>query len=357
LCTNPACGVANPRGERYCQRCNSLLPSAAGTMLAGRYLIEKVLAEGGFGRVYLGKDTKANRPVAIKDMLCDDPAEFKIRLNFFRREAEILRALAALEVVPQVYDFIEQGQKAHLILEYIPGETLDKVLEARRFQPFPVDLLIHWGIQICRVLEVMHSHKPPYVHRDLKPHNIMLLPDGRSIKLIDFGTARDMGRSLRQRQAQYTRVYTEGYAAPEQIVGKPEVRSDLFSLAATLFHLATGKEPTGAFTARDLEAALQQANGSLPTEPRWFFELLRINLAESVNDRYFSAAEFRRDLEQRRLTTEVVCSACRQANPVRQPYCLRCAAPLTDPAPPCHQCGKTNHFGSRYCIFCGHRLG
>src|SRR5262249_21930140 len=90
LCSNPACGVANPSGERYCQRCSNPLPHPPGTMLNGRYRIERQIAVGGFGAVYLATDTKAaNRPVAIKDMICADPQEFAIRLNFFRREAEI----------------------------------------------------------------------------------------------------------------------------------------------------------------------------------------------------------------------------------------------------------------------------
>lgn len=357
LCINPACGVANPPGERYCQRCNTMLPTAAGTMLQGRYQIETLLAEGGFGRVYRGKDVQTNQPVAIKDMICLDPSEFSIRLTFFRREADILRSLAGLEIVPKIYDFIQQGQSAHLVMEYIPGETLQKILEANNNRPFPIDLVIEWGIKICRVLEVMHSQSPPIIHRDLKPDNIMLLKDGRSIKLIDFGTARDISHSFKGRHAGMTRVYTEGYAPPEQVVGKPEARSDLFALAGTMYQLATGKAPEGFFTARELDQELNKPNGSIPPQQRWFFELLRINLSEAVNDRYYSAAEIRRDLEQRRLTTQVACPKCQQANRVREPYCGRCAAPLTQAGPPCHQCGKSNHLGSRFCIYCGNRLG
>src|SRR5262249_33212383 len=84
ICTNPACGVANPPTERYCQRCNTLLPTAPGTVLHGKYQVERLLAEGGFGKVYLAKDVKANRHVAIKDMICEDAQEFELRLNFFQ---------------------------------------------------------------------------------------------------------------------------------------------------------------------------------------------------------------------------------------------------------------------------------
>jgi tRNA A-37 threonylcarbamoyl transferase component Bud32 len=356
VCTNPACGVANPPTERYCQRCNTMLPTAAGTTLHGRYHIERLLAIGGFGAVYLARDVKTAQKVAIKDMICADAHEFNIRLNFFRREAEILRLLEKLPIVPRMYDFIHQGQAAHLVMEYIPGQDLLKIMESNGSKPFPLDLIVEWGRQICDVLTHMHSQTPPIVHRDLKPDNIMLLADQRTIKLIDFGTARDVGRSLKTKLAAKTRVYTEGYAPPEQIIGKPEARSDLFALAGTMYHLATGKAPEGFYTARELEQQLTAGNGAIPAEQRWFYELLRINLAEDANDRYFSARELQADLEKRRVTRESPCPACGQINKVREPYCSRCAQPLTEPMPPCNHCGKINRMGSRCCIHCGNRL-
>jgi len=357
LCTNPACGVANPPGERNCQRCGNPLPVAAGTLLHDRYRLEKLLAMGGFGAVYRAVDTKnGNREVAIKDMIGGDPQEFSIRLNFFRREAEILRSLEPVPIVPRVYDFIQQGQTAHLVMEFIRGTDLLKLMEGNDNKPFPVPQVIEWAKQICDVLWHMHSQKPPLIHRDLKPDNIMLLDDQRSIKMIDFGTARDLGRTVKERMAGKTRVYTEGYAPPEQIVGKPEARSDLFALAATLYHLVTGKAPEGFYTAKELETQLAEANSPLPAQQRWFFELLKINLAEDVNDRYFSAREIRRDLDQQRVTKEVPCPKCRATNPVRTPYCAKCAEGLTDSTAPCNMCGKTNRMGSRCCIHCGNRL-
>lgn len=355
VCTNPACGVANPVGERYCQRCHTLLPSAPGTVLHGRYRIDKLLAIGGFGAVYLGEDVKSKEPIAIKDMIAADGEEFQIRLNFFRREAEILQLLKDSPIVPRFRNFIQQGTTAHLVMEYIPGRDLLKVLEARAFQPFPPDLVAEWGRQVCDVLAMLHAQNPPIVHRDLKPDNIMLLEDGRSIKLIDFGTARDVGRGSKTRLAAKTRVFTEGYAPPEQIVGKPETRSDLFALAGTLYQLLTGKAPEGHYTALDLKDQLER-EGSLPPQGRWLYELLRINLSEDVNDRYYSAREFKQDLLAGRLTTEAACPQCRTVNKVREPFCQKCAAPLTDLTPPCAACGKPNRMGSRFCTECGSRL-
>lgn len=358
ICSNPACGVANPAGERNCQRCSTPLPYARGTLIHGKYRIDRLLAMGGFGAVYLGHDVKnGDRPVAIKDMICADPTEFNIRLNFFRREAEILRSLTAIPIVPRVYDLIEQGQSAHLVMEYIKGNDLLKLMEANNNQPFSVEQVIEWSKSICEVLQHMHSMNPPLVHRDLKPDNIMLLEDRRSIKMIDFGTARDLGRTREQMKAAKTRVYTEGYAPPEQIVGKPEPRSDLFALAGTMYHLITGKAPEGFYTAKELENQLNDTANPLPREHRWLYELMKINLAEDVNERYFSAREIRADLERRQVTREVLCPRCKTVNKARDHvFCQKCAEPLTDSTPPCYHCGKTNRMGSRCCIFCGNRL-
>jgi serine/threonine protein kinase len=340
------------------------LPAAPGTILHGRYRIERQLALGGFGAVYQAVDLKeGDRAVAVKDMICTDPLEFSIRLNFFRREAEILRSLQDLPIVPRVFDFIQQGQTAHLIMELIKGQDLLKIMESKSNQPFPIDLVCGWGRNICDVLTHMHNQSPPLVHRDLKPDNVMLLEDRTEIKLIDFGTARDMGRTQRTRMAAKTRVYTEGYAPPEQIIGKPEPRSDLFALAGTLYHLATGKTPEGFYTARELEKQLTgdskpagEVSNGLPEASHWFFELIRINLSEDPNDRYFSARDFKADLEMRRVTMEVTCHNCQTVNKVREPYCRKCAAPLTDATPACAHCGKQNRMGSRCCIHCGNRL-
>ena len=95
---------------------------------------------GGFGAVYLATDTKGgNAQVAIKEMICADQQEFPIRLNFFRREAEILRALSSIPVVTRFHDLIEQGQSAYLVLEFIKGQDLMKIMEGKNNQPFSID--------------------------------------------------------------------------------------------------------------------------------------------------------------------------------------------------------------------------
>jgi serine/threonine protein kinase len=356
LCPNESCGVANPPEERHCQRCGSPLPYPSGTVLHGRFRIDKLLAIGGFSAVYLAGDLQnGGKAVAVKDMICNEPQEYQVRLAFFQREAEILKALAKLPTVPRFHGFYREGKGAQLVLEYIAGQDLLRMMESNSNTPFPFEQVVGWGKEVCDVLSHMHTQNPPIVHRDIKPENIMLLREQNSIRMIDFGTARDIGRSSGNKPAAMTRVYTEGYAAPEQILGKPEARSDLFALAGTLYHLATGKAPDF-HTARELEQQLKGAATPWPEERRWFFELLHINLAEDLSERYFSCREFKADLEKRQVTRETNCSKCSSPNPVRQPYCCQCGAALTDFAPPCQQCGKNNRLGSRWCIHCGHRL-
>src|SRR5439155_16542051 len=135
-----------------------------------------------------------------------DPKEFKIRQTFFRREADILKALQHVPIVPRLYDFIEEGTAAYLILEFIPGDNLLSLLDKPGAKPFPVPQAAAWGAKIAEAMAHMHRMKPMLIHRDMKPENIMLLPDGLTIRLIDFGTAREMGHGVRERAVAKTKV-------------------------------------------------------------------------------------------------------------------------------------------------------
>ncbi len=354
LCPNPACGVANPPGVHYCGRCAAPLPLPLGVLIHGKYRVKKHLATGGFALIYLAEELRTKRDVVIKEMICNDPQEFAIRLNFFRREAEALRMLGPVPAVPRLLDLLEQGTTAHLVMEFVPGRDLLKVMQDNGNRPFPVDQVAEWSGQVCDVLGYMHAQSPPWVYRDMKPDNVMLLPDGKSVKLLDFGTARDLGKTVKERMGTRTRVYTEGYAPPEQIVGKPEPRSDLFALAATMFHLVTGQVPEGFFTAREVEAKLAEP-GAIPNGQRWFYELIRTNLAEDVEERYHTAAEIKADLEKRAITREASCPGCGQVNKVRTPSCGRCKRALT-PLRNCFHCGQAYPLGSRSCPGCGNRV-
>ena len=97
-------------------------------------------------------------------------------------------------------------------------------------------------------------------------------------------------------------------------------------------------------------------DSSIQAKDKWFWELMKINLAEDVNDRYFSAKDFKVDLEKKGLTKDVKCKKCSASSPFRTPYCTKCATPLTDVSVACNQCGKNNMMGSKFCIYSGSRL-
>jgi len=153
-----------------------------------------------------------------------------------------------------------------------------------------------------------------------------------------------------------TIVFTYGYAPLEQMMGKAEPRSDLYALAATLFHLVTGHAPgSGPESIQEIDDLLADPRQPVPAQHRWFYELLKINLSEDINERYLSAEDFKADLEKRQITREVKCKKCGGPSPARTPYCSQCAAPLHALVSPCMAigCGRNNLIGSKYCIYCG----
>ena len=190
------------------------------------------------GVVYLAEDThRAKTQCVIKQLssksLSVDEVTEAIRL--FSREAEILRTLDHPGIVRVFDDHATDDGNYFLVMDYVPGKNLDILIAT--YGPFNSEATIEIAIQCCEVLEYLHELHPPVLYRDLKPSNLMLTPDGR-IVFIDFGIARI---SLPKDAA--TRVITAGYSPPEQYFGRPETRSDLYALGATLFHLLTGQRP------------------------------------------------------------------------------------------------------------------
>lgn len=349
-CPRPDCRSPNARADRYCAQCGTAIPHPAGTVLNRHIRVDRLLARGGFSFIYLATDQKSGAQLVVKDMHCEDRQELAIRLGFFRREAQVLALLRGVGSVPRCYGLYEKNDTARLFLEHVAGQDLIEVMRGNDGRPFPFDLVVGWGKALCDVLQALHDLRPPWVYRDLKPDQIMLLPDGRTIRLLDFGTAREAGKPGARPNT--TRVATEGFSAPEQAAGRALPRSDLFSLAATLYQLVTGHVPDGTGTADRLAKALSGESCPYPAEQRWFFELLRVNLAKNFHDRYFSCADFKADLERRQFTRLTRCPECRHESAAREPFCCRCAAPLTGEAPPCEGCGQANRLGARVCIRC-----
>jgi len=213
-------------------------PLPTGRLLDNRYSIKKVLGVGGMGRVYLGNDTRlANRPVAIKEMIVGEGIQEKKAVEDFAREARVLAVLSH-PGIPSLIDYFVENGRHYLVMEFVAGGDLQGMLD--KLGPggkLPEDKVLRWARQLLDVLEFLHGQSPPIVYRDLKPGNIMIGKDGRAM-LIDFGIARFLPPGGRG-----TQIGSVGYAPPEQYMGKTEPRSDLYSLAATMHHLLTGRDP------------------------------------------------------------------------------------------------------------------
>ena len=220
-------------------------------MLHRRYMIVRTIGQGGMGAVYQARDIKRQTIYAIKEMSLSmvPPAERKQAVANFKTEARMLAGLSHPNL-PTFSGFFTEGARHFLVMEYIDGFTLEEYLE-RNHAPFPERRVLGWARQLCDVLSYLHNQRPPIIFRDMKPGNIMLTRNGR-VKLIDFGIARLFQHS----NAHDTQLLgTPGFAPPEQY-GKSQTdeRSDIYSLAITLFQLMTNTLSEKGFGLRDVQA-------------------------------------------------------------------------------------------------------
>src|SRR5437764_1168736 len=213
-----------------------------GKVLQQRYRIDKQIGQGGMGAVYIATDERFGSTVAIKETLFMDDNYRKA----IEREARLLNSLkhAAL---PRVSDHFLEENVQFLVMEYIPGEDLSHMLESG--VKFEVDRLLKWADQLLDALDFLHNQSIPVIHRDIKPQNLKLTARDQII-LLDFGLAKgnptDAGH---QTAAKSIFGYSRNYASLEQIQGTgTDPRSDLYSLAATLYHLITNTAPDDALT-------------------------------------------------------------------------------------------------------------
>lgn len=211
------------------------------TLLQNRYLILKLLARGGMGAVYEARDERLGNIVALKETLFVDEA---MRMAF-HREASILATLRH-QALPKVIDHFTEGEGQFLVMEYIRGEDLSMILRING-GPIPEADALAWADQALVALEYLHSQRPPVIHRDIKPQNLKLNERGEVI-LLDFGLAKEASIDT-MRPHRSVRGYTLNYAPLEQIQGiGTDPRSDIYSLAATFYHLMTGVVPPNAVT-------------------------------------------------------------------------------------------------------------
>ncbi|MGC1678860.1 MAG: serine/threonine-protein kinase, partial [Candidatus Binataceae bacterium] len=211
-------------------------PLSEGHLLDGRYRVRKVLGAGGMGRVYLSNDTRlASRPVAVKEMILGDGIAEKKAIEDFTREATVLARLTH-PGIPTLIDHFAENGRHYLVMEFVAGGTLEDAL-TKAGGKLSEGQTLRYARQMLEVLDFLHAQTPPIVYRDIKPGNIMIDKDGRAM-LIDFGIARFLPKG-----GKATMIGSPGYAPPEQYVGKVEPRSDLYSIAATMHHLLSGRDP------------------------------------------------------------------------------------------------------------------
>ena len=249
-----------------------LPPLKSGEVLRGRYKIRERIGQGGIGSIYLADDTRLKgRECALKEVEYDRALPEKIRdeaRDQFLREATVLARLDHPNL-PKVSDFFSHGARDYLVMDYVPGSDLRTLMmQARRNKKFlPEKEVLAWAEQISNALTFLHMQDPPIVHRDLKPSNLKLMPQGL-IKLVDFGLVKILAPeeiTITIIQGQGTALYTplEQYGGSDS---HTDIRSDIYSFGATLYHLLTNEAPADArkrFLQPDSLIPLRQINAAI----------------------------------------------------------------------------------------------
>jgi len=227
----------------------------------GQFRIERELGRGAVGVVYLAHDTKLDRPVAIKSLPAEVMGDPKTRSRF-TREARVLASLNHPNIAT-IHDELEEAEGVvHLILEYVPGQTLAERIAKK---PLKLEEALTIALQIAEAVAAAHEHD--VIHRDLKPGNIKITPEGK-VKVLDFGLAKAVGGEAVDQQSTVTEpgrvIGTPAYMSPEQARGKAtDKRSDIWSFGCVLYEMLTSRVPFEGETVSDTLA------GILEHEPNW----------------------------------------------------------------------------------------
>src|SRR6188474_132647 len=265
--------------------------------LNGRYRINAELGAGGMSTVYLGFDETLERPVAVK-VLHSEISRDPSALERFRREARTVAQLSHPNVV-MVIDAGEDDGHAFIVFEHIKGETLkDRI---RRDGKLPVSEAVAYAIEIGRALQAAHERQ--LVHRDVKPHNVLIDEEGRA-KVTDFGIARNLELEAKHLTGAGKVVGTTDYVSPEQALGHEVTgQSDIYSLGIVLYEMLTGEVPFKGGNSMDV--AVKHVREGLPDVQKRRPEIsaalagvVERATAKEVANRYSSAEELVKDLEE-----------------------------------------------------------
>ena len=276
------------------------------TVLQGRYKIVRQLGQGGMGTVYEALDERLDTTVALKETIFTDE---RLRKQF-EREARLLARLHH-PALPRVSDHFSEGDGQFLVMQFIPGDDLSEMM-ARRNGPFSPDQVLTWADQLLDALDYLHTQEPQIVHRDIKPQNLKLTSRGQII-LLDFGLAKGQAGDIsRVTTSASIFGYTPNYAPLEQIQGLgTDSRSDLYSLAATVYHLLTGTKPPDALTraaalVNSQADPLVSATELNPAVASEVSGVLQQAMSQNKEQRFASAAEMRKALHRTEQTSTVI---------------------------------------------------
>ena len=265
-----------------------------GRLLDDRYEILEVIGTGGMAVVYKALCHRLNRLVAIKILKDEFSGDEEFRRRF-RAEGEAVAMLSHPNIV-QVYDVSSSDTANYIVMELIDGISLKQYMEVKGVLNWKETL--HFAMQIAKGLE--HAHSRGIVHRDIKPHNVMVLKDG-SVKVMDFGIARVMSKSNTLTKEALGSVH---YISPEQAKGGyTDSRSDLYSLSVVMYEMMTGRPPFDGES--PVSVAIQHINGGAPRPsslnpniPKGLEQIILKGMSLEPKDRYASATEMLQDMEE-----------------------------------------------------------
>jgi serine/threonine protein kinase len=320
-----------------------------GTTVGNRYRVTRMIGGGGMKVVYQAEDLRLSDRLCALAEISDGFVDLSLRKQgseAFQREASLLSQLENPHI-PRVYDYFNDGSRYFLVMELVDGRTLESLLQESGGS-FSEEYAVNISVQLASTLDYIHSRTPPIIYRDLKPSNVIVTPSGL-VKLIDFGIARHF-----QPVSAVTRIGTPGYAAPEQYRGRPQAASDVYSLAALLHHMVSGRDPNPEppFSFPPLQDLAPTCNTALA-------QLVSQGLEYGVPKRIASAREFRDRLVALKtgnttLAPTVVLETSDSAT-------LRGQEPSNVEKAGgkgrfCSRCGTGNEASSTTCSKCGHTL-
>ena len=315
----------------------------------GKYKILSTIGSGGFGTVYLAEDTWIDKKVALKV-----PHKQSVDFSELLREPRLLASLNHPNIVT-IMTAEMQENIFFIVMEYVPGETLESMIARRG--PLDVPVALDYTCQICNALD--HAHRQGVLHRDLRPSN-MLVSESGLLKVADFGTSRFLEIAAHGT----TVIGSPPYMAPEQFQGKALFASDIYSVGVTMFQMLTGDLPYDTPTPSDLARLLKgellvSVRTRNPKVPRSINDIVLKAMAPEVHARYQRAADLLDDIFAARDKVEP--ARAQRATPPSsestsegsQDIQTRLRARETPQARFCWHCRKPLHARTDRCPFCG----